>query len=209
LLREEEGAWGEFVLRYAARIYGWAKARNLADADCQDVTQEVLLKLFKRFKHFEYDPTRRFRDYLRTLTKNAVSDYVKSRWRQGQGRGDDTIALLLETEEARAELGRQIEEEYDLELIEIACKYVRVQKSTYWARCWRALPEFLGGKNESIEEAAAQLGIRPALISQALWQVKTALRRRVERLEGNAWLGKPFSAGQTGKDGPAESEDLP
>lgn len=209
LLRDAEGAWGDFAQRYGTRIYGWAKARKLADADCQDVTQEVLLKLFKRLKHFEYDPARRFRDYLRTLTDHAVFDYVAARRRHGQGSADDTIARLLEAEEARAELGRRIEHEYDLELLEIACKQVRVQKSTYWMRCWRTLPPVLGGMEQAIEEAAAELGVKPALIYQARWQVLTALRRQVERLGGDGRLCKPYPPHPSGETGDAASEELP
>src|SRR6516164_1426981 len=85
LRRNEAGAWDGFVARYAPRIYGWAKDRSLADADCKDVTQEVLLKLFKVIQRFEYDPKRLFRSYLRTLTENAVNDCVKERMRHGQG----------------------------------------------------------------------------------------------------------------------------
>ncbi len=38
-------AWSEFVDRYGRRIYGWCLRWRLQDADAQDVTQIVLLKL--------------------------------------------------------------------------------------------------------------------------------------------------------------------
>lgn len=208
LLRDEEGAWDGFVRRYAARIYNWAKARKLADAGCQDVTQEVLLKLFKRLKNFEYDPDKSFRDYLHTLTDHAVFDYVAARRRHGQGSGDDAIARVLETKEARAELSRRIEQEYDLELLEIACMHVRVQKCTYWLRCWRTLPPVVGGSAQTIEEAAAEQGVSPALIHQARYQVLRELRRQVERLGGNGQVYKPYLPHPSGETGNADSEDL-
>jgi RNA polymerase sigma-70 factor (ECF subfamily) len=210
LRRNEAGAWDGFVARYAPRIYGWAKGRPLADADCKDVTQEVLLKLFKVIQRFEYDPERRFRSYLRTLTENAVNDCVKERMRHGQGRGQDAIVGVLESESGRGELCRQIEEEYDLELVQIACRQVQLHVSEQaWERCLPTLPAWLDGEGRTIAEAAAQLGVSPALIYQARWQVLKALRREVERLGGTDCLCEAARPQVSDNDCVGKSEDVP
>jgi RNA polymerase sigma-70 factor (ECF subfamily) len=210
LRRNEVGAWDGFVARYAPRIYGWAKCRSLADADCEDVTQEVLLKLFKGIQRFEYDPERRFRSYLRTLTENAVNDCVKERMRHGQGRGQDAVVGLLESEAARGELCQQIEEEYDLELVQIACRHVQLHVSRQaWERCRPTLPGWLDGEGRTIAEAAAKLGVSPALIYQARWQVLNALRKEVERLGGPNRLDQAASPEGSLHARAGQSEEVP
>ena len=53
---QNQAAWSEFVDRYGRKIYGWCLRWGLQDADAQDVTQIVLLKLVQRMKDFTYDP---------------------------------------------------------------------------------------------------------------------------------------------------------
>ena len=45
--------------------------------DAEDVTQEVLLKLAKHLGQFQYDPSQSFRGWLRRVTENAITDYVR------------------------------------------------------------------------------------------------------------------------------------
>ena len=42
-------AWGEFVDLYAPKIMGWCQKWKLQEADAQDVTQNVLMKLAKNY----------------------------------------------------------------------------------------------------------------------------------------------------------------
>ena len=41
----DEAAWREFVNLYGSSIYKWCRRWGLQDADAQESTQEVLLKL--------------------------------------------------------------------------------------------------------------------------------------------------------------------
>ena len=72
---QNQAAWSEFVDRYGRKIYGWCLRWRLQDADAQDVTQIVLLKLARRMKDFTYDPGRSFRAWLKTVTHHAWQDY--------------------------------------------------------------------------------------------------------------------------------------
>src|SRR5205807_4126437 len=62
----DQAAWGEFVDRYGGIIYSWCRGSGLQDADAQDVTQAVLTQLAVQLGRFAYDPSRRFRGWLRT-----------------------------------------------------------------------------------------------------------------------------------------------
>jgi RNA polymerase sigma-70 factor (ECF subfamily) len=78
LVRLAEGidptAWGEFHARYHDLIRGFAVRCGLQPADCDDVTQEVLLGLCRSVSRFTYDPAKgKFRSYLSTVVIHAVS----------------------------------------------------------------------------------------------------------------------------------------
>src|SRR5579875_3239459 len=96
-LRQEsidQAAWSELVERYGPRIFGWCRQGGLQEADAEDVTQMVLVRLVERMRTFHYDPSKSFRGWLRTLTKHAWSDFVEARQRGGRGSGGDDSVLL-------------------------------------------------------------------------------------------------------------------
>src|SRR5262245_6530964 len=113
-------AWSEFVNHYGRKILGWCRKWHLQEADAHDVTQEVLLKLAAKMHHFVYDPSRSFRGWLKTITRHAYNDYLDSRPLSDRGSGDTAVDHLLQTAEAREDLVRHLEEEFDRELLEEA-----------------------------------------------------------------------------------------
>src|SRR5580700_8078814 len=98
----DQEAWGRFVQQYGPRIDSWCRRWRLQEADVQDVTQNVLVKLATKMKTFCYDPGRSFRAWLKTLTQHAVSDFVEGR-REAAGSGDRDVLALLHNVEARAD----------------------------------------------------------------------------------------------------------
>jgi DNA-directed RNA polymerase specialized sigma24 family protein len=46
----DQAAWNEFVERYGRRIYGWCRQWGLQEADAEDVTQDVLLRLARKMQ---------------------------------------------------------------------------------------------------------------------------------------------------------------
>jgi RNA polymerase sigma factor (sigma-70 family) len=65
----DQQAWEEFVDRYSRKVYAWCRQWQLQDADAQDVTQMVLLKLAEQMRTFAYDASQSFRGWLRALTR--------------------------------------------------------------------------------------------------------------------------------------------
>src|SRR5262249_39827895 len=112
-----QASWKEFVEHYGSKIYAWCRRWQLQEADAQDVTQMVLLRLAEKMRDFNYDPSRSFRAWLRTLAHHAWSDFVTSRQRPGLGSGDSQVVEILHTVEAREDLLQRLEEEFDRELL--------------------------------------------------------------------------------------------
>ena len=69
--------WDAFVDRYAPRILRWCKRHSLSDEDCEDVAQEVLVRLHKYMHSYKRDRGS-FRGWLHTVTQHAVRSYVSS-----------------------------------------------------------------------------------------------------------------------------------
>src|SRR3954467_3054613 len=104
----DSAGWGEFVDRYGRHIYRWCQRWNLQDADAEDLTQTILVKLFQRLPEFRYDPSRSFRGWLKTVAYRAWWDFRNRRRAQaasGDPRAEERIASL----EAREDLARRLE----------------------------------------------------------------------------------------------------
>ena len=56
----DQAGWDEFVERYGRHIYRWCRQWKLQDADAEDVTQDILVKLTQKLRAFAYDPSRQF-----------------------------------------------------------------------------------------------------------------------------------------------------
>ncbi|MCP3980347.1 MAG: sigma-70 family RNA polymerase sigma factor [bacterium] len=75
-------AWQEFHLQYAGLIRRVALRRRLQAADCDDIVQDVLIRLARAMPGFEYDKGKgKFRGYLKMVILSAISD----RFRQKKG----------------------------------------------------------------------------------------------------------------------------
>jgi RNA polymerase sigma factor (sigma-70 family) len=178
----DQAAWSRFVDQYGGRIYRWCRSWGLQDADAQDVTQTVLVKLAEKMRTFEYDPTRRFRGWLKTLAHHAWRNYVENRRRPGQGSGDSQTGDLLEEVAGPDDLARQLEEAFDHEVLEQAMIRVRLRVRR---RTWDAfrLTALEGQKAAAVAE---QLQMKVAHVFVAKSEVRQLLAEEVARLERTA-----------------------
>lgn len=176
----DQAAWAEFVTRYSGLIYSWCQRWNVQDADTQDVTQEVLLRLANKMRTFIYDPARSFRGWLKTLTQHALHDLRADRdpARLGGGEGKEDP---LHTVAARDDLLARLNEAFDLELLDEAMARVRlrVEPHTWEAFRLTALDGLSGAA------AAKQLGVPVVTVFKAKSNVQKMLQAELEKLERN------------------------
>ncbi len=180
----DQAAWNEFVARYGPRIFQWCRSWGLQEADVLDVSQAVLTKLSVQLRRFDYDPSRSFRGWLRALVRGAVHDALAA---LGPACGAGTTDLLerLASVEARDELIRRLEEEFDLELLEAATEIVqrRVAPET-----WRAY-QLTAGEGRPAAEVARILGVRVGAVYQARNRVTRMLQAEVRKCEADGQFG--------------------
>jgi RNA polymerase sigma-70 factor (ECF subfamily) len=175
----DQSAWLAFVDRYGPQIHAWCLRWKLQEADAQDVTQMVLVKLVRHLPEFAYDPSRSFRGWLRTLTAHSWSDFIGDQVRGVRGSADTVVYAMLNTVEARVDLVRLMEETYDQELLELAKEEVRQRVEPH---TWEAF-RLTAIEGVAIADVAARLGIRVATIYRARHVVQTMLRETLAALE--------------------------
>lgn len=174
-------AWQEFVRRYRPRIHAFCLAFPLQPADADDVTQTVVLKLLAKMRDFQYDRTQSFRAWLRTVTRNVLSDFLAER-RRASDYLDSEVVRLLASDEAREGLARELEQEFDQELLEEALRRVRPRvPPQQWDAFRLTALEGLSGA-----AAAAQLGMLVATVYTAKSKVQKLVRSEVRKLEGES-----------------------
>ena len=174
----DQAAWGEFVERYGRHILRWCRQWKLQDADAEDVTQDILVKLTQKLQHFAYDPSRSFRAWIKTVTQHAWSDFVRARHKD-PGHNAGSIALVADSAEAQSDLERQLEEAFDRELLEVAMHRIkgRVKPENWEAFRLTAIEGHPGA------EAAAKLGMAVAHVFVAKHRIQKMLREEVRILK--------------------------
>ncbi len=176
-----ESAWSEFVDQYGPKLMGWCQRWHLQEADAQDVTQNVLVKLAERLRDFKYDPKGSFRAWLKTVALHAYSDFMESRKKPGLGSGDSQVGLLLQNTEAQGDLVKQLEQEFDREILDEAMHRVRLRVAPQtWQAFLLTAVEGLAGA-----EAAERIPMQVAQVYVAKRRVQKMLREEVAKLEGS------------------------
>ena len=173
----DEAAWALFTERYGRKIYAWCRQWNLQEADAEDVTQTVLLKLAATMQTFVYDPEKSFRSWLKTVTRHAWSDFWSGR--KAAAVGGSQAVELLHTVEAREDLVRRLDDEFDRELLDEAAGRVR-QRVT--PRTWQAF-ELTAVQGKSGAEAATALGMKVATVFVARSKVQKMLQEELKKLD--------------------------
>jgi len=81
--QDDEQAWNEFVSYYRTFIKVILKYLHVSENDVEDLSQEVLLKIWKGLAKLNYDSEKaRFRTWMNKVIRNAVIDFQRSRNRK-------------------------------------------------------------------------------------------------------------------------------
>jgi RNA polymerase sigma-70 factor (ECF subfamily) len=170
LQQDDQEAWAAFQARYRDVIVGWCQRRSLPHDSAEDLTQQVLLKLFQELP--SYDPARgRFRSWLKTLVNNTLTDY----WRRQRGRGEPGVGGTtfleqlgrLETLETADELSGVIEDRARTIANEVLARVqARVEAKTWQAFYQTAVEE------RPAAEVAAELGLTVGAVYKYKLRVK-------------------------------------
>lgn len=170
-----DDSWTVFHARYRGVIFGWCLRRGLSPDDAEDLTQDVLLKLFQQLPHYRHDPARgQFRGWLKTVVNNALIDF----WRRQQRRPECGVADAdfperqggMASLEAAAELSSAIEDQAQTIAAEVLERVRAKVKETTWQAFYRMMVE-----QHPAVEVAAELNLSVATVYKANYRVKQML----------------------------------
>jgi len=170
----DQKAWSRFVDLYTPLIYCWARQIGARESDAADLVQEVFGLLVQKMPEFAYDPHKKFRAWLRTVTLNKWRDRCRREAaRPNEVHSDDS----LNRAEAVGDdwLG---ETEYRQQLVARAMQLMQSEfQPTTWKACW----EFVV-VGRSAAEISRELGISENAVHLAKGRVLRRLRKELHGL---------------------------
>jgi RNA polymerase sigma factor (sigma-70 family) len=175
----DQAAWDVFVERYGRHIYRWCRKWQLQDADAEDVTQDILVKLARKLRSFAYDPSRSFRGWLKTLAHHAWRDFVDSPRRTRDAASEKRGWELMQTLEAREDLIQKLHEAFDHELLEAAKVRVRLRVAPH---TWEAF-RLVALEARPAAEVAVTVRMQVAMVYVARSKVQKMLQEEIQKLE--------------------------
>jgi RNA polymerase sigma-70 factor (ECF subfamily) len=170
---DDQSAWEHFVQLYSPLLCHWARRLGLPGAAAADLVQDVFTVLVQRLPEFRYEPGKRFRGWLWTVTLNCYRQRLRRE--PPVVLVDDPAALSQmaggDTTEAVAE------EEYRQYLTQRALGLMRAEFQTNtWTAFWECVVN---------ERPAAEVAQELGLTENAVYLAKSRVLRRLRlELEG-------------------------
>ena len=166
-------AWEDFVSYYEGFISIVLSRMGLSATEQQDLSQEILLKLWKNLKSFEVDTERaRFRTWLSTLIRNRTLDYFRKSKKQPKMDSLEKVEVFSDSE-----LDKVIKKEWERYLTSRAMENV---KKLFSGAAIRAFELTLLGKEA--DEISEELEIGKESVKTLKNRVKVRLIKEIELL---------------------------
>lgn len=178
-------AWDEFYMEYSPQILAWCQRWGLQSTDAEDVAAGVLAVLGRRMDSFDYDPSFRFRGWLKTVVANEIRAFLAKRARRSADRGEGGTGVfawneLQDLETSASDLAEELF--HKRHLLNRAMEEVRnkVQRDT-WLAFERTT--MLG---QSPQQVASDLGLSIAAVYKNKSRVLEHLRSAVDLYRSRA-----------------------
>ena len=172
----DEVAWTKLVDLYSPLIQGWLRRHGAVASDLDDVVQEVLTVVVRRFPEFRREPrTGAFRSWLRTIAANCLRDHWRKKNRQPPAVGGSDFGAVIELlADPHSDLSQQWNREHDAHVTQYLLKAIR---PTFSEKTWRAFQRFaIDGK--SADEVGQELEMTANAVFIAKSRVMAALREQ-------------------------------
>ncbi len=175
--RNDEESWRTFVTIYAPLVYRYCCRHGLQDADAADVCQEVMEKVARAIRSFEYQPAKGlFRNWLLTITRRRLADFHQKIAR----RPEQSIASA--GVEGLSEEGDRPDADWNQDFTDRVLQ-VALERSrpNFEPATWRAF-ESVWIENRSAAETADALALNIDLVYYSKARVLKRLKAEVEEI---------------------------
>jgi RNA polymerase sigma-70 factor (ECF subfamily) len=175
-------AWNRLVVLYSPLIRVWAERLNVRGADADDLVQEVMAVVVRRFPEFVHpEKPGAFRGWLRAIAANCARTMWRSRKVNPTAPGGtDFGSYLARLEDPTDDFARDWEREHDLH---VTRKLLERIKPDFEKRTWEMFARFvLDGL--AAEEVATELATSANAVYIAKSRVMARLREEAGGLLG-------------------------
>jgi RNA polymerase sigma-70 factor (ECF subfamily) len=170
----DELAWKRFVNLYAPLIFHWGRSQQLTADDAAELVQEVMQILVVKMREFEYNPDKRFRGWLRTVTANKANDIHRHNGVRRTTQDERSIRAL--TADDNVDLFAETEYQQFL-----AQRAMQLMKAEFDEISWRACHEHLI-EGKKADQIARELGITVNMVYLAKSRILARIRQELSGL---------------------------
>ncbi|MGE3173938.1 MAG: sigma-70 family RNA polymerase sigma factor [Planctomycetota bacterium] len=173
VLGGSETAFADLVRRYQDRIFRLLSRYTRDALECEDLAQEVFLKVFRKLHTFQQDSA--FFTWLYRIAVNTASDHLQKRSRRRLQLVEDDAAL--DQGRPRTETPDVMQPLLDQELAQVTRKILDRLPEKY--RAILVLREY---EDLSYTDIAAVLGINLGTVESRLFRARQRFKQALERL---------------------------
>jgi RNA polymerase sigma-70 factor (ECF subfamily) len=154
--QQDPDRWREFDRIYRPILYAYLRARDLNDADAENVVQDTFVKLLGKIHTYDRAQCR-FRTWLFSVTHNTLVDHARRRASYKKAIEGWAAQVLRATTEDSIAMELEFEKLHREKILAHALKDVRARVSP---KAWACFSQRLL-KNRTAAEIAADLKIEP------------------------------------------------
>ncbi|MGL6097827.1 MAG: RNA polymerase sigma factor [Fimbriiglobus sp.] len=173
-------AWQRLTSVYSPLVRGWLRRHGIRPDDADDLTQEVLVVVVRRYPDFRHNQrTGAFRAWLRAITVNCCRDFWKAnRLRPAAPGGSDFGGYLDQIADPSNPLAAEWDREHDLFVTRQLLGMIRPE---FEAKTWEAFRR-VAVAGEPAAAVAAALGVSTNVVFIAKSRVLSRLREEAAGL---------------------------
>jgi RNA polymerase sigma factor (sigma-70 family) len=175
-----ERSWEEFSETYRPYLYAICLRLNLSHADCDDIVQQSLLKIWKRLPSFDYNDQRSFRAWVGTVTRNTANDFFRKQKRHSEAMENFSHQKPVLTDIGQSGLNKITEEEWKKYTVHLALDRVRSQ---FPEKAVSAFLDLFNGMSR--KEVAEKYNLSVDSVSAYKGRVLSAVCAEIRQMEDN------------------------
>jgi RNA polymerase sigma-70 factor (ECF subfamily) len=173
--QHDQQAWSQFVRLYTPLLFHWARRIGLQSQDASDLVQDVLTLVFQKLPQFEYDQSKSFRSWLRTVTMNKFRQWCRKK----------SIGAIDVTQSAWGNVAQhsaRAESTWDLNYQQgLVARAMELLEPEFQPATWNALKEYaISGR--PAKDVARETGLSVWTIYAAKSQMMARLREELDGL---------------------------
>lgn len=170
--KEDPQAWCRLTDLWTPLIYTRCRRQGLNAEDAEDITQNVLIRVFAGFSKFQRDGVKdRFRFWIATITRNALADFFKSRKQRPIAAGGSDARHLMEnhTDPISEDDSQWCGPSH------VVAQALRIVERDVAANSWQAF-QLVQYQNLSPRQASEKLGMSEGAVRVANHRIRERLR---------------------------------